>query len=268
MLKRLVLVALLALAAARADAIGYTDVYFNPAESGWGFFLVQSNTTQFLALFIYGQDGKPTWYTGQLTQDAAGNFNGTLYALTGTYFPNPWQGVVGPNAVGTISFQPIDLYHATLTYTVNGVGTVTKAVQRQTLTPYALGGNYSGSMAGSISGCNDPTGNDAAFRGRYGLTVTQVADQSATLTFTFVDSVHNGLVCTLSGPLTHLGRVYQMANVQTSCTGGPNGPSGVHSDTIDGFNITGEGIEGYWKGNAGGGCNVSLHFAAVLNVNN
>ena len=268
MLKRLILIAMLALAAARAEAIGYTDVYFNPNESGWGFFLVQSDTTQFLALFVYGQNGQPTWYTGQLTQDAAGNFNGTLYALTGTYFPNPWQGVVGPNAVGTISFTPIDLYHATLVYTVNGVGTVTKTVQRQTLSPYVLSGNFSGSMAGSVSGCSDPNGNDAAFRGRYGLTVAQVADQSATLTFTFVDSTHTGTVCTLAGPLTHLGRVYQMANVQASCTGGPGGPTGTHSDTVDAFNVTGEGIEGHWTGNMGGGCTVSLHFAAVKNVNN
>jgi hypothetical protein len=267
MLKRLVLIAMLALAATRADAIGYTDVYFNPNESGWGFFLVQSDTTQFLALFIYGQDGKPTWYTGQLTQDAAGNFNGTLYAFTGTYFPAPWQGVTGPNAVGTISFQPIDLYHATLIYTVNSIGTVIKTVQRQTLTPFVLSGNYSGSMAGSVSGCTDPTDNDAAFRGRYGLTVAQVADESATLTFTFVDTNHTGLVCTLAGPLTHYGRTYQMANVQTTCTD-PAGSLGTHSNTVDAFNVTGEGIEGRWTGAVGAGCNVSLHFAAVRNVNN
>jgi hypothetical protein len=43
-----------------------------------------------------------------------------------------------------------------------------------------MAGNYSGSMAGSISGCNDPSANDSAFRGRYMLAVTQVADQSAT----------------------------------------------------------------------------------------
>jgi hypothetical protein len=267
MLKRLVLIAMLALASARADALGYTDVYFNPNESGWGFFLVQSDTFQFLALFIYGQDGKPTWYTGGLTQDAAGNFSGPLFATTGTYFAVPWQGV-NATQVGTIAFNPIDAYHATLIYTVNGIGTVTKTVQRQTLTAYTLGGNYSGSMSGSVSSCNDPMSNDAAFRGRYGLTVTQVGDQSATLSFAFVDSTHAGLVCTLAGPLTHLGRVYQMANVQASCTGLPTGPTGIHSDTVDAFNVTGEGIEGHWTGNMGGGCTVSLHFEAVRTVNN
>jgi hypothetical protein len=61
MLKRLVLIAMLALAAARADALEYTDVYYNPNESGRGFFLLQSDTTQFLALFIYGKNGQSTW---------------------------------------------------------------------------------------------------------------------------------------------------------------------------------------------------------------
>ena len=193
MLKRLVVIAILALAAVRADALEYTDVYFNPNEAGWGLFLVQSDTTQFLALFIYGQDGKPTWYTGQSSQDAAGNYNGTLYALTGTFFGSPWQGITGPNAVGTISFTPIDLYHATVTYTVNGVGSANKTVQRQTLTPYVLGGNYSGSMSGAITGCTDPASNDPAFRGRYALAVTQAGDASATLVFTFVDTNHSGI---------------------------------------------------------------------------
>ena len=133
---------MLALAAARADALEYTDVYYNPNESGWGFFLVQSDTAQFLALFIYDKNGQPTWYTGQLTQDTAGNYNGTLYALTATFFADPWQGITsGPNAVGTISFIPTDSYHANVTYTVNGVGSANKTVQRQTLTPYVLSGN-------------------------------------------------------------------------------------------------------------------------------
>ena len=91
MLKQLILVVALLFSVARADALEYTDVYYNPDESGWGIFLVQSDTTQFAALFIYGSDNKPTWYTALLAQDAAGNYNGQLYATTGTYFGSPWN---------------------------------------------------------------------------------------------------------------------------------------------------------------------------------
>ena len=71
----------------------------------------------------------------------------------------------------------------------------------------------------AITACPDPTLNDPAYRARYVLDVTKPNDPSATLVFTFVDSVHDGIVCTLTGALNHLGRIYQMANGAISCTG-------------------------------------------------
>jgi hypothetical protein len=117
-------------------------------------------------------------------------------------------------------------------------------------------------MSGEISNCTDPTQNDPQLRARYVLDVTQVADASATLTFTFTDVNHDGLVCTISGPLTHLGRIYQL-NGQIGCLGG-----NLHPGIIDGLHPTGQGIEGHFTGQTGGGCTGSLHFSAVLNVNN
>lgn len=262
-LKRFVLIALLLLSV-RAQATEFTDVYFDPAESGWGVFLVQSNTTQFLAFFIYGPDGKPTWYVAILTNDGTGNYTGTLFATTGTYFANPWQGN-NAIAAGTVSFHPTDPYHATLTYTVTGVGTVTKSVERQTLTPYQMSGTYSGSASGTINSCVNPGQNEPVYRSRYVLTVTQTGDQSATLVFAFVDQAHNGLVCTMTGPLTHIGRLYQL-NGQSTCTvmGQPAGPA--QTVTIDGLHPSGQGIEGHFTSVSG--CTASIHFSAVLNVDN
>ena len=266
MLKRFAIALLLLTAAFSTRAHEYTDVYYDTAEPGWGAFLVQSDTFEFIAFFIYGSDGKPTWYTAQLTDDGTGKtFTGTLYAITGTYFINPWTGYV-INPAGTATFAAIDNYHATLKYTVNGLPMVTKAVQRQTLTPYKMAGDYSGSMAGSISGCAGPQA-DPMFRARYGLAVTQVADASATLVFTFVDTTHSGIVCTATGPLTHLGRLYQMAGGTVACTG-PGQDGLPRAATIDSLHPTGQGIEGKITGDAGGGCTESLHFSAVFNVNN
>jgi hypothetical protein len=50
---------------------------------------VQSDTFQFIAFFIYDQNGNPTWYSGQLTADAAGNYSGQLYASTGSPYSSP-----------------------------------------------------------------------------------------------------------------------------------------------------------------------------------
>ena len=239
---------------------------YDEAEPGWGAFLIQNGTNQFIAFFIYGDDGKPTWYTAQLDDDGTGRYTGTLFAITGTYFINPWQGYT-INPSGTATFTPTDIYHATLRYTVNGLAPVSKPVVRQTTATEPMGGTYSGSMAGSITGCNNTADNDPAFRARYGLTVTQNGEASATLIFTFVDTTHNGLVCTLTGPLAHFGRLYKMSG-NVACTGpGENGNPGPM--TLDSLHPTGQGIEGKFSfPNTGDGCVGSLHFAAVLNVNN
>ena len=71
---------------------------------------MQSDAFLFLTFFIYGPDNKPTWYVAGLTRDANGNFNGPLYATTGTYFGAPWNPADGAGSaqVGTASFQPTD----------------------------------------------------------------------------------------------------------------------------------------------------------------
>jgi hypothetical protein len=262
MCRRIGLALLLLTAALRAEALEYTDIWYTPAESGWGVNLVQSNLTQFLTFFVYGPNSQPTWLIATTTDDGSGAYSGALYATTGTYYGSPWGGVQG-GAVGTVSFTPIDIYHATLAYTLTGGPSVTKTIQRQTLTPYVLSGNYSGSSAGKVTTCNNAAGNLAVVRTRYNLAVTQTADDSATLTFTFVDSVYSGTVCTLSGPLTHLGRLYQMKDAQYSCTG-PGFSAGPVTATIDSLHPTGQGIEGRWTAVTTDGCTQSMRFAAVL----
>jgi len=267
MFKRLLLAAL-CLAASHAHALEYTDVYYDPDESGWGVFLVQSNTVQFVAFFIYGGDGRPTWYTAQLTDDGTGQYTGPLYATTGSPFSSAWnpaQLTVTP--AGTATFHPLDLYRATLNYTVNGVTTVVRPIQRQTLASYAMAGRYSGSMAGSIGGCNNGN-DDPMFRGRYVVDVAQDGETSASLTFTFVDQTHSGIVCTVTGPLTHFGRLYQMPAAMLVCSG-PGQDAKAHAVTVESLHPTGQGLEGRLTGTGtlGGGCSASLHFAAVLNVN-
>jgi len=267
MLRKIVAAVFLYIASLGANALEYTDAWVPIGEAGSGTFLVQSESFVFLAFFVFDQNGKPVWYSCQLLKDANGNYTGGLYASTGTYFVLPWDPSAAHTvAVGTCTFAPSDIYDATLTYTLTGQQPIVKMIQRFALLPYNLAGNFSGSMTGSVSGCQNPNSNDASFRGRYVLAVTQNGDQSAGLTFTFVDQLHNGLVCTVAGPLTHLGRLYQL-NGQLSCTG-PGVNTGMSPVTINSLHPTGQGIEGHLTGSAGGGCAVSLHFAAVELVNN
>jgi hypothetical protein len=252
MLKRFLLAVLLLVAAGRAAAVDYTDIWFNPAEAGWGVNVVQSDTFLFLTFFIYGADSKPTWFTGQVTQDSSGNFNGTLYSTTGTYYLSPWAGFAGGPA-GTVSFQPSGPYTAKLIYTVNGVGTVTKFIQRQTLTAITVGGTYSGAQSGAYSNCS-LSANNRAYTDFFNVQVTQLTN--GTVTFAFAYAAFN---CTFSGTLVQQGQLYSVPGASYQCASDP-----TFSANLTEIKATAQGIEGKFSAQVGGNCREDAHFSAVL----
>jgi len=253
LIRRVLLIALLVLPAARAGARDYTDIWYLPAESGWGVNVVQSDNFLFITFFVYGSDGKPTWYVAQVTQDASGNFNGTLYSATGTYFAAPWVGDV-VSVAGTASFRPTNPSTATLVYTAIGAPTVTKSIQRQTLTSIALGASYTGGQAGQYSGCTDPAQN-FLYKDTFDLQVTQQTDTSVTFAFTYP-----GLTCTLSGNLVQRGKLYSVPAATYVCSSGLNTAASMSE-----IQATAQGIEGRFSApSVGGNCSEDASFSAVL----
>ena len=218
-LRRRLLGALLLLHAVNAAAIDYTDIWYTPAEPGWGVNVVQSGNFMFATFFVFAQGGTPTWYTGRLNWDGSSKFSGALYASTGTYFATPWVGSNGTTvAAGTVSFEPANgsAHEGTLVYTVNGVpGTVTKTIQRQTLTTIALGRVYAGGQSGSYSQCTN-SGNNGDYIDRYDLEVTHLTGGTATFRFKYT----TGLVCTLSGAIQQHGQLYRIPSAAYTCSDG------------------------------------------------
>jgi hypothetical protein len=253
MLKRFLIALLLLVAAGRAAATDYTDIWYNPAENGWGVNVVQSDVSLFLTFFIYGADGKPTWFTGQqVTQDASGNFNGPLYATTGTYYMLPWAGA-SVVLVGTVSFQPLGPYTAKLIYTVTGIGTVTKVIQRQTLSRIIVGGTYSGGQSGAYSNCSMSTTN-GPYRDFFDLQVTQLTDGTVTFAFAYTN-----LSCTFSGTLVQQGQLYSVPVASYQCSDGLQ-----TSAAMTEIKATAQGIEGRFSApSVGGNCSEDAAFSAV-----
>ena len=260
-MRRFLLAVLLFAAAFRAVATDYTDIWFNPLEQsigggGWGVNVVQSDAFLFLTFFVYGPDNKPTWYVAGLTPDGNGNFNGPLFATTGTYFGAPWNPADGAGSVqvGTASFQPTSAYMANLAYSITGGPSVVKAIQRQTLTSIALGGSYDGSQAGAYSNSN--CNSSGAYHDRFGLGVSQVTGSS--LTFTFI--YESGMTCTLSGSLQQLGQLYSVPNATYACSTGLS-----TSASMSEIKATNFGIEGSFSApDVGGGCREGATFSAVF----
>ena len=241
-----------------ATATDFTDIWFIPQESGWGVNVVQSDTFLFATFFIYGQDRSPTWYTASLTFDGT-RYAGGLYRTEGSFWANPWNPAEHPDAVqvGTASFQPgTDAYHATLAYTVDGVGSATKSIVRQTLTRIVLGGNYIGAQAGAYSNCAT-TSQNGPYTDTFSLDVTHAVDGSAVLTFTY----GSGATCALSGALAQFGQLYDMPGATYTCTGNL---AFTTSAAIHELKATAQGIEGRLAANLPSGCREIANFSAVL----
>jgi hypothetical protein len=252
-----------------ARAADFTDLWYNPAEPGWGVNVVESDPTAptpsflFLTFFIYGQDNKPTWYTGQLQYDSTtSKYVGKLYATQGTFFVMPWPTPNLPPSqeVGTVTFTPstANAWQATLAYTVTGVGSATKAIQRQTLTKNDLAGAYVGGEAYTYDGC-DSSVNGPHIKA-FTLAVTHPDTGAATLSFTY-PGTSGSTTCTMTGNLEPHGKLATIPSAQYSCSG-PTSFTAT-ATTIE-LQRTALGIEGRWASVIFSSCTETAQFAATF----
>ena len=118
----------------RANATNYQDLWWNPAEAGWGVNVTHQDNTLFATLFTYDAGGRDLWLVmsaGERQTD--GSYLGNLYRTTGPAFnANPFTPIGAGNltTVGTMRFRFTDGNSGTLSYTYNGVA-VAKAITRQ-----------------------------------------------------------------------------------------------------------------------------------------
>ena len=244
-----------------AHAAEYTDLWVTPGEDAWGVNFVQWDSLIYATFFIYGPDKKPTWYGAVMSRDGSGNFAGTLYTNQGTYFALPWNpaDIAGPPA-GTASFRPstTNNYQGTLIYTVNGVGTMTKAIQRYSDYPLiSLAGSYSGGESDAFTNCNKSSDNNPTYLDFYTLQIAQSGNTiSLNYSYPFYDPA---ITCTLSGVLTQNGLLYGFAAGTYLCSDGTSTTAAL-SD----LKLTAQGIEGHFSAaSVAGGCHEESRFSAA-----
>ncbi len=240
-----------------AMATDWTDLLWNPAESGWGVNFVQADNFIFATFFIYGEGLQPTWYTGQMTVDSNGIWTGPLYLTAGSYFGGPWiPGQRATGQVGLVTFVPNSLNTGgTLTYNVNNVN-VTKVITRQTLQTIALGGRYFGGLVSEYYGCAT-AGNNGTLRLYSEFTATQTGAGQLQLDFT----IQNNINCTLVGTYVQNGAWFRIPNAAYTCTDGLS-----TNAVVSQVKATNQGLEGQWvaSGGMGDGCSEAAYFSAVL----
>lgn len=121
-----------------AAATNYSDIWWNPLESGWGVTIADHETNIFGVLYAYRSDNKPVWYTipGGTFSQGRRMFAGDVYATRGPSYTNPVfdSHLVTASKVGnaTFDFAPPGLAEgvALFSYSINGVSQ-SKQIERQ-----------------------------------------------------------------------------------------------------------------------------------------
>ena len=142
-----------------AAAPNYTDIWWNPAESGWGINLNHQSDTLFASLFTYASDRAGLWLVATMTKQADGSYTGPLYRTAGPAFnASPWTATT-PTQVGTMTIT-FAAGQDTLAYTVNGTR-VSKTIVRQVFAGASASCSFTGGSRSSATNYQDLWWNSA-----------------------------------------------------------------------------------------------------------
>jgi hypothetical protein len=213
-------------ARATSFSVDQSDLWYIPAESGWGMQLVQRGSVIFATLFVYDPNN-PIWYTATMDFTSNLTWTGVLYATTGTAFGLPWNPAdLTVTPVGTMTWTAQTADTGILTYVVNGV-TVTKNVVRQTLVLDDYSGTYLGAIHITITGCTNPANNTPPTD--VPLTTITVTQSGGSITITI--SVAGTTVITISGTLSQSGQFGSVLGTYTALGGE------VGNASVSAFNV-------------------------------
>ena len=241
MLKRfaIMVAATLALTCRAGD---FTDLWWNPAQSGWGMNIVHQGDTSFITLFVYGPDGQPTWYSASDARAYAYSpgglpyFAGTLHRTTG-----PWHGgTFDPRevrlvVVGSISIEPLAKDRLRVTYEVNGRSTTVELVRASLAIP-ETGYYYYGTLTLRESLPGQVPYGTARYNGDFTFEIEQ---GRATMRFTDASNRQ----CVYSGPYSQAGKFSSVAGSFT-CGASPSAPTRSGSFTVTDMEFTSHGMTG------------------------
>lgn len=115
-----------------SPSFNFTDLWWNPAEDGWGMAVTQQFDVSFLTWYAYDAAGKPVWYVTDQCKMLGTRCEGKVYQVTGGVpLTVAWNGSNKKTVeVGTIGLVFTDLNNGDMTYTLNGIRTV-KKITRQ-----------------------------------------------------------------------------------------------------------------------------------------
>ena len=200
----------------------FSDLWWNPLESGWGVTLDHQRDAIFATFFIY-RDGSPYWVSATLFKVGTSGlgtfpqaFTGDLYETNGPSFGVPFNSVPVTNRkVGTATFTATNGFAGTLQYSIDGVDVI-KNIERQTLRFINFTGVFLGGFVYTYYNCANPAGNN--------LTITDGGLLTITHSGALIRLVSQGQsTCTYNGTYLQKGRLGAVGAGSYTCTDGTNG---------------------------------------------
>jgi hypothetical protein len=218
-----------------------TDLWWDPAQSGWGLAVYQSGTFIYAVLFVYDQNNHATWYPAELQSQGNGVYSGPIYTTTGPWFGSTFDGsAVSRQQSGTMTITVQGNGSAVVSYTINGQN-VSRTLVRQTLRNADLTGTFTVQSTMTATNCASAS-NNGTVAGASQFTVTDTGGNNRQITW----QNPNGGTCTYNGAATQSGRFASMSNSNYSCSNGENG-------TINFSNLS--SVNGIFSGQVSGGTN-------------
>lgn len=230
-------------AALSASAGPYTDLWWNPQESGWGVNVVQQLETAFVTLFVYGPDGKPTWLVASDARITAYSgsgglpvFSGTLFRTEGASHAGPWDPSKSRTVpVGELQLEVLAKDRMRVHYTADGA-TVVREVVRQTWQEPGLVGTYASKFVLRQSVPGSPP-----YATRDYEADVMVHFEGGTAYFRVDES--NGRRCEYRGPYQQTGKLAKVAGTFSCNLLAPN----VGTFEITDLEVTDNGFTGYLR---------------------
>jgi hypothetical protein len=252
-----------------------SDQWWKADESGWGAAVLQQADVLFVCFFVYGSDGKPTWFVAVANAQPtppAGHvvYSGKLYVTQGPYFAGPFDPAAAiEREAGTFTFDATAVDAAVMRYTVDGV-VVEKPVTRQTWVYANLGGDYYGGVTWDQA-CG-PLGDQRSHHELLGsLQVAHTTAQEVTITLKVTRHLVDGAeaavpanaTASISGSYTQAGHLGEVRGSFGYALGAATAAAPAVAFEID---RTANGVTGRFNGasDAADRCSYQGQFGAVL----
>lgn len=247
---------------ALAASVGttFTDLWWNPAESGWGVTVDHQQDIMFLTFFVYKADRSPYWVTAVLNRSGGGGirmpdtYTGDVYETQGPWYGGAFNASqVTERKVGTATFTASTMRAASLQYTIDGVP-IAKSIERQTLRAIDFSGIYLGGTFYTLTGCKNSSQN--------GEIITDTGTVTITHTGSRINLTARGnlLTCAFDGAYSQYGSLGSAAG-QFNCSDGTSGPFSLLAMqwTIMGMSAIVTGTSQYCSFNGGLGGITGTH---------